>query len=145
MNLKNIKNNRKLIIALIIFIFLVSIISAYCFSIINSNKLNKEKNINESDKGIKDIKEESFTFKDIAVEHDDNNSVFTYSIVNDSNEVMHLGEYYLIIKSSDGEIISYIAPNYNIDLEPGEKYEASNTINIKLPKDVMVDIKMKEE
>ena len=43
------------------------------------------------------------------------------------------------------KILANIQPNYDIDLESGARYEASNLINIELKEDTKIDFEVKTE
>ena len=55
--------------------------------------------------------------------------VLSYTIINQSDEVIHMGDFILIIKDKDGKEITRVDYNYDYDLKSGQEYPTSHFIN----------------
>lgn len=74
------------------------------------------------------------TFTNIECSFDGNRSLLEYTIINNGNKAVKLGNYELVVKDEEKNIIAILVPSANYELKPGEEYNTGNAIDINLSK-----------
>lgn len=103
----------------------------------NANKDTEQKketpikyNTNEGVVQDKDIG--GITFTNITCKYDGTYSVLEYTITNHTDQDINLGEYEIIVKDKQGNILANIAPTLDYNLKVEESYDTGNAIDIDL-------------
>ena len=126
---------KTLIIVLIVFVVLGVVIFLLSSSIgaISSHPADKEHlKYNTNKEFLEDKKIEDLVFSDVKCSFDGESSTISYAIVNNSDKVIHLDEYEIVIKDKDGKVLATINPNYDYDLNAKERFETSNSVSVDL-------------
>lgn len=123
-------------------IFLVCLILGTILIIIYNNKTQTQKPIEKKETQKEtiiynpNITEEknidNIIFKDIECSYDGFYSLLTYKIINKTNNTINLGEYEIVVKDKDNNILANISPSITEDLKPNEEIETGNAIDIDL-------------
>lgn len=98
---------------------------------------------NQNQSFLKDQSKETLLFSNIACSYNGTTSYLSYTITNVTEETYHLNEYNLLIKDKDGNELSIIEPNYNVNLDPGEEFYIGNTVNVNLTEAYSLEITLK--
>lgn len=98
----------------------------------NTNK-NNETIKNNTNKGVVEDKEiDGITFTNIKCTYDGSYSILKYTITNHNNQDINLGEYEIVVKDKDGNVLANIAPTLDYTLKKEEAYDTENIIDIDL-------------
>ena len=81
---------------------------------------------------IKDKEINGITFTNITCTYDGAYSILEYTITNHSNQNINLGEYEIIVKDKNGNILANLAPTLDYELKKEESYNTGNAIDIDL-------------
>ena len=106
-----------------------SAVSRSCYNSQNENIIYTDNKDIISDKNIGDV-----TFTNIECSFDGFNSLLTYTITNNSKNNIILGNYELIVKDKDDNILAIMVPGDTKELKPTETIDIENVINIDLTK-----------
>lgn len=93
---------------------------------------NEKIKYNETKEFLRDIKTDTVTITDIKCSYDGNLSRIEYKITNQTNNTLYIGNYEILVKNKNGEIITNINPNLDRNLEAHQSTVVSNEINIDL-------------
>ena len=131
-----------------ILIFLISIFISFNKDKEPNNKVDNNQNDNIiytdnkdiiSDKNIGDV-----TFTNIECSFDGFNSLLTYTITNNSKETIILGNYELIVKDKNNNILAIMVPGDTKELKPTETINIENIIDIDLTKTYKLELNKTE-
>ncbi len=123
-----------LIIILIVLVALIIILNI----LVIGNQSQKEKSslnderkilINNNSSFREDKEVKGLLFTNVAGEYDGESYIISYTIINQTDDNIHLGELTLIVKDKNGTEITRINYNYNYDLSSGQEYPTSHIIN----------------
>ena len=133
---------------LLIFILLILIIALISLIIIKKRsdytKISKDTQKTTSFQiELPDKKIDNLIFTNIECSGDQYLSTLYYSITNQSQEVINLEEYEIIIKNSANQTITTLTLNLNYNLSPNETINTSDSTNIILNE--IADIEFKKE
>ena len=97
----------------------------------NTNKQIDDSSIvvNKNKSFVKEQEVKGLVFKNIEASYDGESSMLSYSIVNESNETIHMGSFILTIKDKNGNEITKIDYNYDYDIKPLEDYPTSHFVS----------------
>ena len=98
----------------------------------NRNNLIPGTTYNNNDKVVEDKNINNITFTNIECSYDGNNSLLSYTITNKTQAPVTLGEYEIIVKDKDGEILTNLVPQLDMELKPGESFDTGVSVNIDL-------------
>ena len=87
-----------------------------------SENITKEQNIN------------NIVFTDIHCEFDGYTSLIEYTVINKTESIVNLGEYEIIVKDKNGEILANIVNVLNNDIVVGDSIRTGTSIDIDLTK-----------
>ena len=140
--------NIKIRKALLITLAIICLMGLVLFAIIkftnidfgSDDKVKVQYNKNKS--FLKDQKIENLSFNDITCEFNGSDSNLSYTIINVSKEKIHLNEYEILIKDDKDEVLAKINPNYDTDLEPGAKFNTTNSVSVDLTKATSLSINL---
>jgi len=127
---------RKLFITggLLVVIFIVAVVFIFSYDNINDDTSNQNNDSNEvinnnitNEQNIGGI-----VFTNITCEYDGSASILRYTIVNKTNEVVNLGEYELIIKNEDGDVIANVVGYLDQDISPNSEVNNGHSVGINL-------------
>ena len=133
---------------LLIILGILCILGLTLFGIIkvvntNNNKNEKVKiQYNKNKEFLKEQKIENLVFSNISCEYNGTDSSLSYIITNTSKEKIHLNEYEIVIKDKKENILAKINPNYDTDLEAGEKFNTTNSVSVDLTKATSIEINL---
>ena len=152
MNNDNIvKKSSKLKIVFVIFVIIIVIITAlFLKNKSNDNNEYKKSKVKEgiryntNKKVVEDKVVDNIKFTNIECTFDGNNSLLSYTITNIGNEKVNLGEYEIIVKDKNGNVLANLGPSLNFDLEPNQPYDTGNSINIDISEAYSIEIQLSE-
>lgn len=138
---KNEKENKNLILIIAIVCAIIVFIIGIYFIVSKLNIQNQEKSSKTNEQKIKYNKNENvikdkniggILFTNIECSFDGNMSLISYTIVNHTSETINLKEYEVMVKDKTGNVITTIAPNLDIDIEPEKSFDTGNAVDIDL-------------
>lgn len=148
--MEKIKSNKKLLIIGAITILLIAIVAVVIMNK-NNNKNpiddpgKKEIHYNTNEKVVEDKNINNIAFTDIECSYDGNSSLLKYTITNHTGKTINLGEYEIIVKDKEGNVIANLAPVLDYDIGPEKSFETGNAINIDLRKAYSIELVLDKE
>lgn len=141
------KKNIIIVIAILVLLIILTIGIIFVNKDESNNKVLQEENnsnikYNKNEKVVEDKNIDNITFTDFECSFDGTNSLIKYTITNKTNNTVNLGEYELIVKDKEGNILTNIMPNFDYDLKPKETYEMGNSVNIDLSDAYSIEFKL---
>ena len=139
------KQNRKsnllviiLVILIILFITIIVIGKIFTNNKLDTNenkttgtvdKVNEDIIYNNNDKVVEDKTIGDITFTNIKCSFDGNYSLLEYTVTNNGQNSIKLGEYEFIVKDKQNNIIAILASSVDYELKSGESYQTGNAID----------------
>lgn len=128
---------KKVVLIILSILFLIGIIlSILFFSNNQEDKINDDKDNEITDNISKELTKDqiinNISFTNIKCSFQGNYYLLEYTITNQNNDRVNIGEYELIVKDKDNNIIANIAPYLDIELNPNESYSTGSAIDIDL-------------
>lgn len=122
--------NRIVSVSIVFLCLLVIIGVIVIFKKDKTNKINESDDLiyNSNDSFLKDHKIIGVVFKDIKCTYDGNNSLVSYTIVNETNKKINLYNYEIVIKDDNKNTLAKIEFNYNNSLLPNKEVQISNSV-----------------
>ena len=122
--------NRIVSVSIVFLCLLVIIGVIVIFKKDKTNKINESDDLiyNSNDSFLKDHKVIGIVFKDIKCTYDGNNSLVSYTIVNETNKKINLYNYEIVIKDDNKNTLAKIEFNYNNSLLPNKEVQISNSV-----------------
>ena len=74
------------------------------------------------------------TLSNIKCSFDGNVSLLEYTITNNGNKSVILGDYEIIVKDADKNVIAILVSGADYELKPGEEFDTGNVIDLDLSK-----------
>jgi energy-converting hydrogenase Eha subunit H len=133
--LSNMSKRKKIMLGISIVLLILLIVVILIFNIASNNNKDTEEDVKgyNTNKGIVGDKEvKGITFTDIECKLEEEETLISYKITNTTNKIVNIGEYELVIKDKDGQVLTTVVPNLDYELKSNEVYEMSNSININL-------------
>lgn len=100
---------------------------------------------NTNEKVIEDKNINNITFSDIECVFDGNNSLLSYTITNNTQNPVTLGEYEIIVKDKKGTVLANLAPRLDLELKPGEAFNTGTSVNIDLSAAYEIELSLAAE
>lgn len=97
-----------------------------------NNKQEETLKYNQNETFTEDKTVANITFTNIHCSYDGVYSLLEYTITNNNSKNLQLGEYEIIVKDKDGNILANLAPTLEYELAPSESYDTANAIDIDL-------------
>lgn len=134
------KSNHKLIIiiAIILFIIIIGITIYFLLKkeepIDNLDTPPKETDIkyNTNEGVIQDQNINNITFTNITCSFDGSYSLLEYTITNKTGQTINLGQYEIIVKDKDNNILANLSPYLDQDIAPNEEVATGVAIDLDL-------------
>lgn len=149
---ENSKNNHKLIIIIVIILFIVIIgITIYFLlkkepTTDNTDTPPKQTDIkyNTNEEVTQDQNISNITFTNITCSFDGSYSLLEYTITNKTGQTINLGQYEIIVKDKDNNIIANLSPYLDQDITPNEEVATGIAIDLDLSEAQAIELVINE-
>ncbi len=144
------KGFNKKILLIIGIVLLIAVIITVLWLVMNGkdekDKVAKEEvtKVNDSANIIKEATYEGLTINNIVVMTKDDNSTFTATVTNNTDEAKEVNDFYIVFKKGDSEVASVYA-YIGEKLEPKESKDVTASIGMELTKDVADSVEYRAE
>jgi len=133
---------KKLLIITLIIIVIIAIITSII--LININDKKEHPKLKEEIPILKEQNINNIIFTNISCNYDGTTSILEYTIINKTKENINLGEYEIIVKDKNKEVLAIITSILNQDIKPNEEINTGTSINIDLTKANYLELVIKE-
>lgn len=141
---------KKFVLLMAVICCVLGIVTVFVFNLKVVNDIvetppQPESVYNTNEKVIEDKNINNITFTDIECVFDGNNSLLSYTITNNTQKSVVLGEYEIIVKDKKGTILANLAPRLELELKPGESFSTGTSVNIDLTSAYEIELSLTSE